>query len=110
MPIDNSVSVWYNVSTVKKTDRLQAGKETKMKYNVTRIFADGTERKCTLAELAREIEHDNPNEFVEVISKKKGIVWSGHAKNITTDLTQSYCKLCVQELSIDEYGVTLVMR
>lgn len=79
-------------------------------YNVTRIFADGVERKRTLTEIAREIENDNPNEVVEVISKKSGRVWCGRAKNITADLTEAYRKHCVQEISVDEYGITLVMR
>mgnify|MGYP003292121770 FL=1 len=81
-----------------------------MKYSVMRMFADGIERKRTLSELAREIERDNPDEIVEVISEKTGLVWSGRAKNITADLSDRYVKRCVQELSIDEYGITLVMR
>lgn len=81
-----------------------------MKYNVMRMFADGVERKKTLAEMAREIEHDNPNEVVEIISEKNGLIWCGHARNITADLDKHYIKRCVQELSIDEYGITLVMR
>lgn len=81
-----------------------------MKYNVMRMFADGIERKRTLAEMAQEIEKDNPNEIVEIISEKMGLIWCGHARNITADLTERYCKRCVQEISIDEYGITLVMR
>ena len=81
-----------------------------MKYNIMRTFADGVERKRTLAELAREIEQDNPGEVVEVISEKAGLIWCGHAKNLTSDLNDSFLKRCVQEVSIDEYGVTLVMR
>lgn len=81
-----------------------------MKYNVMRMFADGIERKRTLSEMAREIENDNPNEIVEIISEKRGLVWCGKAKNIRADLTDRYCKRCVQELSIDEYGITIVMR
>jgi hypothetical protein len=80
------------------------------KYEVMRMFADGIERKRTLTELAREIEEDNPNEIVEIISESRGMVWAGHAKNITADLTEQYRKRCVQEISIDEYGITLVMR
>ena len=75
-----------------------------------RMFADGVERKRTLTELAREIEQDNPNEFVEIIIEKRGLVWCGHAKNITADLNEQYRKRCVQEISIDEYGITIVMR
>lgn len=81
-----------------------------MKYNVMRKFADGVERKRTLKELALDIERANPEEIVEIISEKSGLVWSGHAKNITADLTARYVKKCVQELSIDEYGITIVMR
>ena len=81
-----------------------------MKYSIMRMFADGVERKRTLSEMAREIENDNPDEVVEVISEKTGLVWCGHAKNLTADLTASYLKRCVQEISIDEYGITLVMR
>ena len=81
-----------------------------MKYQVMRMFADGVERKRTLAEMAREIENDNPNEVVEIISEKSGLIWCGHARNITADLTERYCKRCVQEVSIDECGITLVMR
>ena len=80
------------------------------KYSVMRMFADGVERKRTLWEFANEIEKDNPNEVVEIISEKNGLVWSGHARNITAGLTKAYCKRCVQEISIDEYGITLVMR
>lgn len=80
------------------------------KYEVMRMFADGVERKRTLAEMAREIERDNPMEVVEIISEKNGLVWCGHAKNITEALTDRYIKRCVQELSIDEYGITIVMR
>ena len=86
-------------------------KENDMKkYEVMRMFADGVERKRTLWELAREIENDNQDEVVEIISEKSGLVWSGHAKNITADLNDRYLKRCVHELSIDEYGITLVMR
>lgn len=80
------------------------------KYEVMRMFADGVMRKRTLTELAREIEKDNPNEVVEIISERRGMVWAGHAKNITADLTERYRKSCVQEISVDEYGITLVMR
>lgn len=81
-----------------------------MKYSVMKMFADGVERKRTLWDMAREIERDNPDAVVEIISEKSGMVWSGHAKNITADIRDSYLKRCVQELSIDEYGITLVMR
>ena len=81
-----------------------------MKYSVTRIFADGIERKRTLTEIAREIENDNPNIAVEIISIKGGRVWCGKAKNITADLTERYRKHCVQDISTDEYGITLIMR
>jgi hypothetical protein len=80
------------------------------KYEVMRMFADGIIRKRTLSELAREIENDNPDEVVEVISEKNGLMWCGHAKNLAADLCDSYLKRCVQEISIDEYGITLVMR
>ena len=80
------------------------------KYEVMRMFADGVMRKRTLREIAHEIENDNPDEVVEVISEKTGLVWSGHAKNITADLCDAYLKRCVQEIAIDEYGITLVMR
>ena len=83
---------------------------TEMKYDVMRMFADGVERKRTLSELAREIQLDNPDEIVEIISEKTGLVWCGKAKNILSNLTGGYVKRCVQELSIDEYGITLVMR
>ena len=79
-------------------------------YSVTRMFADGVERKRTLTEVAREIESDNENMAVEIISKKSGRVWCGHAKYITADLTERYRKSCVQEISVDEYGVTIIMR
>lgn len=80
------------------------------RYTVMKMFADGVERKRTLKDLACEIEKDNPNEVVEIISEKSGRVWCGHAKNITADLTDRYMKSCVQEISIDEYGITIVMR
>ena len=80
------------------------------RFEVMRMFADGIERKKTLCELANEIERDNPNEIVEIISERRGLVWCGRARNITADLTHDYCKSCVQELSIDENGITLVMR
>ena len=80
------------------------------KYEVVRMFADGIERKRTLLELAREIEKDNPGEVVEVISEKRGMMWCGHARNLTADLNDRYLKNCVQDISIDEYGITLVMR
>lgn len=79
-------------------------------YSATRMFADGVERKRTLLELAREIESDDPNTAVEVISKKTGHVWCGRAKNLDADLTKRYCIQCVQGIEVDEYGVTLVMR
>lgn len=81
-----------------------------MKYDVMKKFADGVTRKRTLRELAQEIERDNPEEVVEIISEKTGRVWCGHAKNLTADIDDRYQKRCVQELSIDEYGITLVMR
>lgn len=81
-----------------------------MKYSVMKMFADGVERKRTLADMAQEIERDDPMEIVEIISEKTGLVWCGRAKNITADLDQRYIKRCVQEVSIDEYGITLVMR
>lgn len=81
-----------------------------MKYSIMRMFADGVERKRTLSEMAREIEADNPDEVVEVISEKTGLVWCGHARNLTADLNDRYLKRCVQEISIDECGITLVMR
>lgn len=80
------------------------------KYEITRMFADDIGRKHTLWELTREIEKDNPDEPVEIISEKSGLVWCGRAKNISTDLTSRYLKRCVQDISIDEYGITLVMR
>jgi len=94
----------------KTTAGHKAGKDYTMKYNVMKMFADGVERKRTLLDLAREIENDNPNEVVEVISEKNGLMWAGHARNLTADLCDSYLKRCVQELSIDEYGITIVMR
>lgn len=39
-------------------------------YKVTRVFADGVERKRTLDEVAKEIETDNPKTSVELNSKK----------------------------------------
>lgn len=81
-----------------------------MKYNISRMFADGVERKRTLNELANEIEQDAPNAPVEIVSKKKGHVWTGHARNITADLRSDYLKGCVQGCSVDEYGVTILMR
>ena len=80
------------------------------RYDVVRMFADGVERKRTLFELAREIENDDPMMPVEIISEKKGLVWCGRAKNITGDLVDSFLKKCVQNICVDEYGVTLVMR
>lgn len=80
------------------------------KYEVMKMFADGIIRKRTLWDIATEIEKDNPYEVVEVISEKTGIVWSGLAKHLTADLRKDYCKRCVQEIAIDEYGITLVMR
>ena len=81
-----------------------------MKYEVTRMFADGVERKRTLAEVAHEIEANEPNVAVEVNSRKSGRVWCGRAKNLLADLTHSFCKHCVQEIEVDEYGITLIMR
>lgn len=81
-----------------------------MTYKVMRVFADGVERKRTLWELAREIEHNNPDEVVEIISRKDGRIWSGRAKYITADLIDRYLKKCVQDISQDEYGITIVMR
>lgn len=79
-------------------------------YQVMRMFADGVERKRTLWELAREIKQDNPRAVVEIISKKKGRIWSGHAEYITADLREDFLKHCVQEIQQDEYGITLIMR
>ena len=100
----------YYEGTVKNTTGHRPERIKIMKYQVMRMFADGVERKRTLAEMAREIESDNPDEVVEIISENQGLIWCGHARNITADLTKSYCKRCVQEVSIDEYGITLVMR
>jgi hypothetical protein len=80
------------------------------KYEVMRMFADGVERKRTLCEVAKEMENDNPAMLVEITSKRDGRVWCGKAKNITADLAKNYCSRCVQEISTDEYGVTIVMR
>lgn len=81
-----------------------------MRYAITRMFSDGVERKRTLAELAKEIEQDNANAVVEIVSKKKGRVWCGHAKNITADLRTDYLCGCVQGCEANEYGITLLMR
>lgn len=80
------------------------------KYEVMRMFADGVERKRTLWEVAKEMENDNPVMVVEITSKRNGRVWCGRAKNITADLTKNYCSSCVQEISTDECGATIVMR
>ena len=81
------------------------------KYSVTKMFADGVERKRTLWEVANEIEKDNPMEPVEIVSQKENrIIWVGRAKNITADFCKDYCKRCVQEILTDEYGVTITMR
>lgn len=106
---------WYYYIRNTETTQKENGKATEperdtMKYSVTKIFADGVERKRTLADIAREIERDNPNEIVEITSQKTGRIWCGRAKNITADLTQSYIKRCVQDISEDEYGTTLFMR
>lgn len=79
-------------------------------YSVMRMFADGVERKRTLHEVSKEIANDNPMMVVEVISQKKGHIWTGRAKNVIYDLVPDFCKRCVQEISTDEYGVTIVMR
>ena len=55
-------------------------------YDVTRVWSDGTERKRTLSEVAKEIENDNPMMAVEIHSAKKGCIWCGRAKNILADL------------------------
>jgi hypothetical protein len=96
-------------NTPEITDRPQAGEEIEM-YNVMKMFADGVERKKTLHSLAREIERDNPNTVVEIISQKNGRMWSGHAKFITADLCDAYLKRCVQGIEEDAYGITIVMR
>ena len=79
-------------------------------YEVMKMFADGVERKKTLHTLACEIKSNNPKTVVEIISKKTGRVWCGHAKNITADLNDMYLKKCVQDIEEDEYGVTIIMR
>ena len=79
-------------------------------YKVMEMFADGIERKKTLISLAREIERNNPNTAVEVISRKTGRVWCGYAKHLDADLRNDYLKRCVQEIQEDEYGVTIIMR
>ena len=79
-------------------------------YKVMQMFADGIERKKTLWVLAREIENDNPKAVVEIISKKTGRVWSGHAKYITADIRDDYLKRCVQDIEEDEFGITVIMR
>lgn len=79
-------------------------------YNVMKIFADGVERKRTLWDLSREIESNDPETIVEVVSKKKGRIWCGHAKHLDADLRVDFLKHCVQEIEEDEYGVTVIMR
>ena len=74
------------------------------------MFADGVERKRTLWDLAREIERDNRKAVVEIISKKNGRIWSGHAEHITADICDAFLKRCVQEIEEDEFGITLIMR
>lgn len=80
------------------------------KYNVTRMFDDGVERKRTLYEVAKEIESDNPRTVVEVISKETGYVWNGYAGAFRFSLTDSYLKQCVQAIESDKYGVTITVR
>lgn len=79
-------------------------------YNLTRVFADGVERKRALYELLVEIERNDRETIVEINSRKDGIVWSGHAKNALADLTHSFVKHCVQEIDEDQYGVSLIIR
>ena len=80
------------------------------KYSVTRMFADGEERKRTLAEVAKEIETDNPKTPVELNSKKTGRIWCGYAENLRFDLVPDYLQRCVQDIESDNYGVTIIMR
>ena len=80
------------------------------KYKVTRVFADGVERKRTLDEVAKEIEGDDPKMVVEVNSMKKGRIWCGYAKNIRADLRADYLSTCVQAIDSDNYGITIIMR
>ena len=79
-------------------------------YKVTRVFADGEERKRTLNEVAKEIVNDNPKMAVEINSMKKGRIWCGHAENIQFDLRADFMKCCIQAIESDEYGVTITMR
>ena len=79
-------------------------------YKVMAMFADGVERKKTLHSLSREIERNDPDTVVEVISKKNGRIWCGYAKHLDADLCDNYLKHCVQEIQEDEYGVTIIMR
>lgn len=79
-------------------------------YKATRMFADGTECKRTLAEVTAEIVSDNAHTPVEIFSAKTGRVWCGYAENIRFDLVSDYMKRCVQSIKCDEYGVTINMR
>lgn len=79
-------------------------------YKIMEMFADGYERKKTLCTLVREIEQDNPNAVVEIISVKKGRIWSGHAKYILADLRKDYVKQCVKDIEINKYGISIYMR
>lgn len=79
-------------------------------YSVMKMCADGVERKKTLGFLAREIESNDPETIVEVVSKKKGRIWCGHARHLDADLRDDFLKHCVQEIEEDEYGVTVIMR
>lgn len=79
-------------------------------YKVMEMCSDGYERKKTLYNLAKEIEQDNFNTIVEIISNKKGNIWAGHAKNILADLTEDFVKQCVQDIKVDKYGISIYIK
>mgnify|MGYP004505628055 CR=1 FL=1 len=79
-------------------------------YKITRVFANGMECKRTLHEVAKEITNDNPKMAVEINSIKKGCIWCGHAENIRFDLKVDLMKCYVQDISSDEYSITITIR
>ena len=79
-------------------------------YNITNLYADGSARKKTLLELGKEIKVNDPNTVIEIVSYKKGNIWTGHGKNMLSDLLVDFCKQCVQDIEIDKYGISIFVR
>lgn len=74
------------------------------------MCADGETRLKTLSVLAREIEALNPTALVRIDSRAKGHIWHGFVNDMLSDLVDRFLSSCVHEISVDDSGVTLIVR